>query len=54
VIRVPPYPMPVLRVARLAVDTSARKRGIGRALVRFCIELAERLREDYVCTTSDD
>jgi GNAT superfamily N-acetyltransferase len=47
--KMPPYPMPVLRVARLAVDTSARKRGIGRALVRFCIELAERLRDDVGC-----
>lgn len=47
--KMPPYPIPVLRVARLAVDASARKRGIGRALVRFCIELAERLREEVGC-----
>lgn len=47
--KMPPYPIPVLRIARLAVDTSARSRGLGRALLRFAIELAERMRADVGC-----
>lgn len=47
--RPPPYPVPILRVARLAVDESARGRRLGEALLRFCIELAEQLREEFGC-----
>jgi GNAT superfamily N-acetyltransferase len=47
--RMPPYPVPILRVARLAVDDSARGRGLGKALLRFAIELAERLMRDFGC-----
>lgn len=47
--RMPPYPIPVLRVARLAVDRAARGRGIGKALIRFCVELAERMQDEYGC-----
>jgi ribosomal protein S18 acetylase RimI-like enzyme len=45
----PPYPVPVLRVARLAVDEAARRRGVGRALLRFGIELAERMATEFGC-----
>jgi GNAT superfamily N-acetyltransferase len=45
----PPYPVPILRVARLAVDASARGRGLGRALLRFAIELAERMMIEFGC-----
>jgi GNAT superfamily N-acetyltransferase len=47
--RRPRYPLPVLRVARLAVDERATGRGLGGALLRFCIELAERLRDEVGC-----
>ncbi len=47
--RMPPYPTPVLRLARLAIDEGASGRGLGKALVRFCIELAERMRDDLGC-----
>jgi len=47
--RMPPYPLPVLRVARLAVDERARGLGIGKALLRFALELAERMRDDFGC-----
>jgi GNAT superfamily N-acetyltransferase len=47
--RLPPYPVPVLRLARLATHTDARGRGLGRALLRFAIELAERLRDEVGC-----
>ena len=45
----PPYPAPVLRVARLAVSRDHQGRGLGRAILRFCIELALRMREEFGC-----
>lgn len=47
--RVPPYPVPVLRVARLAVDEGARGRGLGKALLRFAVETEERMAADVGC-----
>ncbi len=47
--KAPPYPVPILRVARLAVDQSARGRGLGKALLRFAIELAERMASELGC-----
>jgi GNAT superfamily N-acetyltransferase len=47
--KLPPYPVPLLRLARLATDEGARGAGIGRALLRFSIELAERLRDEVGC-----
>ncbi len=47
--RMPPYPLPILRLARLAVDEGARGRGLGRAIVRFAIELAEKMMEELGC-----
>ncbi len=47
--RPPPYPVPVLRVARLAVDESARGRRLGETLLRFCLELAEQMMDEYGC-----
>ena len=45
----PPYPLPVLRLARLAVDARAAGQGLGKLMVRHCIELAERLRDEVGC-----
>lgn len=47
--RRPPYPAPLLRVARLAVSQRHQGRGLGRAMLRFCIELALRMREEFGC-----
>lgn len=47
--RLPRYPLPVLRVARLAVDSSVRSRGIGSALLRFALRLALRLGDEFGC-----
>lgn len=47
--RTPPYPVPILRVARLAEDASVRGRGLGRALLRFAIELGERMMAELGC-----
>ena len=45
----PRYPLPVLRLARLAVDESARAQGLGRLLLRFVLNLAVRMSKDYGC-----
>jgi GNAT superfamily N-acetyltransferase len=47
--KLPHYPLPVPRLARLAVDSSARRRGLGRALLRFVLQLAIRMSNDYGC-----
>jgi GNAT superfamily N-acetyltransferase len=47
--KLPRYPLPVLRLARLAVDESFRKRGLGRQLLRFVLGLALRMAEDFGC-----
>ena len=45
----PRYPLPVLRLARLAVDSRVRGRGLGEQLLRFALGLALTMTEDYGC-----
>ncbi|MBI3045463.1 MAG: GNAT family N-acetyltransferase [Betaproteobacteria bacterium] len=47
--RLPRYPLPVLRLARLAVDQSAQGQGLGTQLLRFVLQLAMRMANDYGC-----
>jgi predicted N-acetyltransferase YhbS len=47
--KMPPYPLPILRIARLAVDRSMKGQGVGKSLMRFCFDLAETLRGQYGC-----
>ncbi len=47
--RLPCYPLPVLRLARLAVDTTARGKGIGSALLRYVFNLARTLSDLAGC-----
>ena len=47
--RLPPYPVPVLRIARLASSEASRGRGVGKALLRFAVELAEKMRDEVGC-----
>ncbi len=47
--KLPSYPLPVLRIARLAVDESARGQGVGTLLLRFALELALRLAREFGC-----
>ena len=47
--RLPGYPLPILRIARLAVDAAFQGRGVGRELLRFGLGLALRMRTDYGC-----
>lgn len=47
--RLPRYPVPVLRLARLAVDGSAKGRGVGSALRRSVLLLAARMSDEVGC-----
>ena len=47
--RLPAYPLPVLRLARLGVDTRAQGRGIGKALLRHVLRLAVEQRDRFGC-----
>ena len=47
--QLPRYPLPVLRVARLAVAEHAQGCGIGKALLRFALDLARRTAEEVGC-----
>lgn len=45
----PRYPLPVLRIARIAVDRSARGRGVGSLLLRAAIEIALDMARQVGC-----
>ncbi len=47
--RLPRYPLPILRLARLAVDESFQGRGLGRQLLRFVLGLALQMAGDFGC-----
>jgi GNAT superfamily N-acetyltransferase len=47
--RLPAYPLPVLRVARLAVAEDAQGSGVGAALLRAAFVAAHRMGADYGC-----
>jgi GNAT superfamily N-acetyltransferase len=47
--RLPGYPLPVLRLARLAVDRRAQGLGVGRALLRHVLDLALAQRDSLGC-----
>jgi predicted N-acetyltransferase YhbS len=47
--RLPRYPLPVLRLARLAVDGSVKGQGLGTELLRFVLRLAARMAGTYGC-----
>jgi len=47
--RLPQYPLPVLRLARLATDERARGRGLGSALLRAIFAMAHQLAADFGC-----
>jgi GNAT superfamily N-acetyltransferase len=49
VARLPDYPLPVLRIARLAVDARAQGQGVGKALLRFALRLGVELKSRYGC-----
>ena len=47
--RLPAYPVPVLRLARLAVDHRAQGQGIAQALLRAVFALAHNMAADMGC-----
>jgi len=47
--RLPAYPLPILRLARLAVDERFQGHGIGRLLLRSMLELALEMRDRVGC-----
>ncbi len=47
--KLPGYPLPVLRLARLAADSTAQNRGVGKALLRHVFLLALKMSEEYGC-----
>jgi len=47
--RLPSYPLPIVRLARLGVDTRAQRLGIGRALLRHVLGLALEQRDRLGC-----
>lgn len=44
-----PYPLPVLRLARLAVDERARGQGVGSLLLRWTFLLAHQMAASFGC-----
>ena len=47
--KLPRYPLPIVRLARLAVDDSAQGQGVGAQLLRFVLKLAIRMATDFGC-----
>ena len=47
--KLPRYPLPVLRLARLGVDQSAQGQGLGVQLLRFALRLALGMADTYGC-----
>ncbi len=47
--RLPSYPLPILRLARLAVDRRYQGHGVGRLLLRVVLELALDMRDRVGC-----
>ena len=47
--KLPKYPLPVLRLARLAVDRSFQSQGVGRQLLRYVLRLALEMDEKFGC-----
>lgn len=45
----PNYPVPALRLARLAVDADVQGQGVGTALLRACFDLSLRMRDELGC-----
>ena len=47
--KLPKYPLPILRLARLAVDKQYQKQGIGKALLKFVLQLTLKQKEQFGC-----
>ena len=47
--KLPKYPLPILRLTRLAVDTKYQNIGIGKQLLKYALELALKQKEQFGC-----
>ena len=47
--KLPTYPLPVLRLARLAVDERYQGQGVGSTLLRSVLTLARRMADEFGC-----
>ena len=47
--RLPAYPLPILRISRLAVDGRTQRNGVGKLLLRYSFRLALELRDRFGC-----
>ena len=47
--RLPEYPLPVMRIARLAIDKQFQGLGLGKKILRFSFELALDMKSHYGC-----
>ena len=47
--KLPDYPLPILRLARLAVDRNAQAKGVGEHLMRTVFSVAIELRDKVGC-----
>jgi GNAT superfamily N-acetyltransferase len=47
--RLPGYPLPVLRLARLATDRRVRGQGVGLELLRYVFGLSSHMSRDFGC-----
>jgi ribosomal protein S18 acetylase RimI-like enzyme len=47
--RLPDYPLPILRIARLAIDKRFQGLKLGKKLLRHCFELALAMKTGYGC-----
>jgi predicted N-acetyltransferase YhbS len=47
--KLPHYPVPVLGLARLAVDESVQSMGLGSQLLRFVLEIASKMADEVGC-----
>jgi len=47
--KLPQYPLPILRLARLAVDQSAQGRGVGRLLLQAVFRITQEMAQSVGC-----
>ena len=47
--KLPKYPLPILRLTRLAVDTKYQNIGMGKQLLKYALELALKQKEQFGC-----
>jgi len=45
----PQYPLPILRLTRLAVDKNYQHKGIGKALLKWVLKLTLKQKEQFGC-----